>query len=110
MRYDMNLYDKLSCFEKLSREHTLNTNALYSTLEKCDALKFDYFDYMTTAPIDCDKELRRLSSADYDLCCALLTMLLREDHFSNGSLERRQHKGQVKPIIERMITCLKQNT
>lgn len=38
---------------------------------------------------------------------AKIDMLLREDHFSNGSFERRQRKGQVKPIIERIINFLK---
>ena len=61
---------------------------------------------MTTAPVDCNQELLRLQSADYDLCCALLTMLLREDHFINGSFDTRQRKGQVKPIVKRMISLL----
>lgn len=63
---------------------------------------------MTTTPINCDQELLRLPTADYDLCCALLTMLLREDYFSNGSFDRRQRRGQVKPIIERIIALLNQ--
>ena len=48
----------------------------------------------------------RLPTADYDTCCALLTMLLREDHFSNGSFEERQRNGEVKPIVDRMIALL----
>ena len=43
---------------------------------------------MITEPIDCNEELRRVSGADYELCTALLTMLLREDYFSNGSFYR----------------------
>ena len=35
----------------------------------------------------------------YNLCCTLLTMLLREDHFSNGSFERRFRMGQVTQMI-----------
>ena len=58
----------------------------YKLLEDMNALKTNYWDYMTTEPIDYDVELERLSEADFDLCAALLTMLLREDHFSNGSL------------------------
>ena len=74
----------------------------YDILEKCNALKNNYNDYMTSHPIDYDSELIRLPNADYDLCCALITMLLREDRFSEGSFERRCSKGEVIPIIERM--------
>jgi len=41
------------------------------------------------------------------LCCALITMLLREDHFSNGSFGERFENGDVTPIVERMIALLK---
>ena len=63
---------------------------------------------MLSEPIDCNAELQRLPSANYDLCCALLTMLLREDHFSNGSFEKRQRIGHVKPIVEQMINILRE--
>ena len=53
---------------------------------------------------------KRLPSADYDLCCALITMLLREDHFSNGSFGERFANGDVSPIVEKMIALLKEST
>lgn len=102
----MNLNDKISQFQKLNCEDVFCVDYFYDVLENCNALKTNYHEYMTTAPINCDEELIRLSTADYDLCCALLTMLLREDRFSNGSFERRQRCGQVKPIIERIIKLL----
>lgn len=103
--------EKIVLFQKLNTEKITDAETFYETLEKCDALKTNYHDYMTTAPIDCDKELLRLPRADYDLCCALLTMLLREDHFCNGSFARRQRMGQVKPIVEQIIHLLEsQNT
>lgn len=98
--------EKMALFQKINTEKVTDAETFYETLEKCDALKTNYHDYMTTAPIDCDKELLRLSRADYDLCCALLTMLLREDHFCNGSFSRRQRMGQVKPIVEQIIHLL----
>lgn len=55
-------------------------------MERIDALKTNYHDYMTTAPFNCDRELGRLPDADYDLTYALMTMLLREDYFCNGHL------------------------
>ena len=50
-------------------------------LEEPGDLKTNYWDYMTTESINCNEELKRLECADYDLCSALLKMLLREDHF-----------------------------
>ena len=70
-------------------------------------LKRNYWEHTTTEPINCDIELKRLPEADYDLCAALLTMLLREDHFSNGALCERYESGQVDAILHRMITLLK---
>ena len=98
MKYD----DKVLMFEQL-KEDGLDADFFYETLEKCGALKKNYREYLTTSPIDCDKELLRLENADYDLCCALLTMSLREDHFDNGRFERRQRRGQVRPIVERIL-------
>ena len=72
-------------------------------LEDLGDLKTNYGDYMITEPIDCNEELKRVSGADYELCTALLTMLLREDHFSNGSFDRRFADGQVLPVLVRMI-------
>lgn len=81
----------------------------YDLLENMGDLKTNYHDYMATAPIDCDTELLRLPTADYDLCSALLTMLLREDHFSNGSFERQQAAGQIDAILRRMVCLLESN-
>lgn len=78
----------------------------YQALEDMGDLKTNYSDYMITSPINCNEELKRLPKADYELCTALLTMLLREDHFSNGSFERRVEKGDVKPLLQRMAKLL----
>lgn len=79
-------------------------------LESFGDIKKNYGDYMTTSPIDCDAELQRVTTADYDLCCALLTMLLREDHFEEyGCFEHRFENGDVQKIVDRMITLLEEN-
>lgn len=84
-----------------------NTEELYyDLLERMGDLKKNYWDYMSTEPVNCDIELKRLPEADYDLCAALLTMLLREDHFSNGALRERYEAGQVDAILYRMIALL----
>ena len=108
----MKLSDKIRLFEELNLVDVNDdycVKKFYDTLERCNALKKNYHDYMTTAPIYCEKELLRLPNANYDLCCALLTMLLRQDHFDNGSFERHLRKGSVQPIIKRIITLLKNN-
>ena len=69
-------------------------------------MKLNYRDYMITEPINCSEELKRVFNADYDLCAALLTMVLREDHFSNGSFKRRFAAGQVLPILKCMMDVL----
>jgi len=97
--------------KKLKIQNLLESNSAreseyYKCLEEMGDLKTNYTEYMTTGPVDAETELNRLSTADYDLCAALLTMLLREDYFNNGSFERRFRNGQVRTIVERMIRLL----
>ena len=102
----MNSSQKIALLKSLSSNRILSESFFYEELEECGDLKLNYSEYASTHPIDCDRELLRLPTADYDTCCALITMLLREDHFSNGSFARRQRAGQVKAIVDRMITLL----
>lgn len=78
----------------------------YKILEETNDLQYNYQAYMTTHPINCKKELERLPQADYITCCALLTMLLREDHFCEGSFEKRVETGEVQLVIEKMLNFL----
>lgn len=87
-------------------DHPNSVKQYYKLLEDMDDMKYDYGDYMTTEPIDCDRELERLPEADYALATALLTMLLREDHFDNGSLIERLESGQLNAVLSRMIETL----
>ena len=97
---------KVALLRTLSSDCILRAELFYDILEECGDLKFNYHDYTTTRPIDCKQELLRLPTADHDTCCALLTMLLREDHFSNGVFDERQQNGEVRPIVDRMVTLL----
>ena len=101
----MNKYDKVSAIKELI-DVPDTAEKYYELLENMGDLKTDYHTYATTEPINCDKELERVPKADYELCTALLTMILREDHFSNGSFERRQRLGQVNAILKRMLETL----
>ena len=103
----MKISDQISLLKQLSSDTVLRVELFYEVLEECGALKHNYVDYAITHPIDCNRELLRLPDADYDTCCALLTMLLREDHFSEGSFDERQRDGEVRPIVDRMIALLK---
>lgn len=103
----MRIKEKIVLFEQLHTAENLDIEFVYEVLEKCDALKKNYQDYMISEPVDCDQELERLNDADYDLCCALLTMLLREDHFCNGMFQHRQRSEQVKMVVERILIILK---
>ena len=106
----MEISQKVVRLQTLSSDRVLRAELFYDVLDECGDLKLNYADYASTHPIDCRQELQKLPSADYDTCCALLTMLLREDHFSNGSFEEHQRSGQVKPIIDRMILLLENET
>ncbi|MGL5382769.1 MAG: DUF6508 domain-containing protein [Culicoidibacterales bacterium] len=78
----------------------------YKMLKAIRAFKTDYLHYMTTDPIAADKELARAQSADYDLCAALLMMLLREEQYTAGSFQDRINSGEVAAIVTRMISFL----
>lgn len=102
----MSMQEKMLILQELQQKGFVPAEHYYKALERIGDLKNHYCDYMTTEPIHCDKELERLPNANYDLCCALLTMLLREDHFSNGSFGERYKAGQIQPILQRMIDLL----
>ena len=101
----MNKQDKINAIQDLLNAPN-TSEKYYELLENMGDLKTNYLTYATTEPINCDKELERIPNADYELCTALLTMILREDHFSNGSFERRQRLGQVNAILKRMLETL----
>ena len=98
--------EKRKVLQNLMNTDTCSVSSYYEALENIEDMKYNYGDYMITEPIDCQEELKRLPEADYDLCCALLTMLLREDHFCNGSFERWYNAGEVKLILDRMLALL----
>ena len=98
--------EKLRKIQEILELKNSQENLYVDLLKIMGDLKTNYGDYMITEPIDCNEELKRISGADYELCTALLTMLLREDHFSNGSFDRRFADGQVLPVLVRMKDIL----
>ncbi len=90
-------------------ENPGRVSSYYKLLEDMGDMKYNYREYLESAPVNCEYELRKLSSADYELCTALFTMILREDYFSNGSFERRLRNGQVEDVLKRMIKLLSED-
>ena len=97
--------EKITCIKNMINKE-LEVSEVYNLFEKMGDIKYNYSDYMITEPIDVDEELKRIETANYNLCAALLTMILREDHFSNGSFDERVESGQVRAILEQMIKVL----
>ena len=102
--------DKIQLLKSAPPVHCCLVDYYQDLLERVGSIKYHYGDYMITEPINCDDELKRVPNANYDLCCALLTMLFREDHFAQyGCFDRRYEKGDVQPIIDRMVDLLANN-
>lgn len=78
----------------------------YKVLEEIDAIKINYVSYSSTHPVDVTEELKRLPNVEYESCCAIATMLIRENYFIYGALEQRVANGDVKRVLMRMIELL----
>ena len=83
-------------------------NDLFALIDLLGGTVQNYGDYLSTHPINCDEELKVLDNADIFKCRVLLTMLLREDHFSNGSLLIRFNNGQINKILLRVKIFLEE--
>lgn len=68
----------------------------YDALESINALVYNYPDWFDDK--DVDEQLNKLDKADYNMACALMTLVLREDYWKNGAFDRRYHAGEVTPI------------
>ena len=95
-----------SLFNEMLRAPATRAHYFYERLDEAGLIAYDYGSYMVTEPIHVDEELARVKDADWNLCRALLTMLFREDHFSNGSFQHRAECGDLKMILDRMLDLL----
>lgn len=86
----------------------LITKALYVN-EGISDTKYNYCDYLITKPVNYGEELKRLPGADYDLCCALFSMIPREDHFNSGAYAKRNEAEVVLSVLDRMLVLLSDN-
>ena len=89
----------------LKKEYITGTE-LYGFLGDTNLVVVNYGEYLSTQPINVDKELSKIDDADFELCCVLITMILREDHFNNGSYDKRFEDGFVHKVLTKMDSLL----
>lgn len=101
--------EKCRFLQSLRDSNSISLNNCRETLEKIGDMKYNYGDYLITEPVNYGEGLRRLPGADYNLCCALFSMILREDHFNNGTFAKRRETGEVLSILDQMLLLLSGN-
>ncbi|GMN96897.1 hypothetical protein [Blautia wexlerae] len=98
--------EKIRRIQRILEVKDSQENVYADLLEVMGDLKTNYGDYMITEPIDCEAELKRVPKADYELCTALLSMILKEEHFSDGASDWRFTYRQVLTVLVRMRDIL----
>ena len=97
--------EKLKKIQLLLNQKNLYEDQYERLLAATGDWKSNYTDYLITEPIDLVEELKRVPEADYELCTALLTMLVKEEIPENASDKTFvDHKGFL--ILERMNEIL----
>lgn len=75
----------------------------YTLFEEMDDIVYNYTEFVES---NVDKEIKRLSNADYQMCCCLMTLIFREDYNMNGRFKKRYDSGMVTSILKRMLLLL----
>lgn len=75
----------------------------YTLFEEMDDIVYNFTEFVES---NVDKEIKRLSNADYQMCCCLMTLIFREDYIMNGRFKKRYDSGMVTSILERMLIWL----
>lgn len=97
--------EKLKKIQLLLNQKNLYEDQFEELLAVTGDWKSNYTDYLITEPINFVEELKRVPEADYELCTALLTMLVKEEIPENASDKTFvDHKGLL--ILERMNKIL----
>lgn len=86
-----------------------NESDFLQSLYKADFMDGQYDKYLSTRPIDVDEELRTLKNADFKRARALLTAIMREDHFSNGAITRRIENGDLLAVLKKLQKLYKES-
>ena len=80
--------EKLKKIQLLLNQKNLYEDQFEELLAVTGDWKSNYTDYLITEPINFVEELKRVPEADYELCTALLTMLVKEEIPENASDKR----------------------
>ena len=73
--------EKYKFLQNLRDSNFISADNCRESLEKIKDMKYNYSDYLITEPVNYEEELKRLPEADYDLCCALFSMVLQRRSF-----------------------------
>lgn len=90
---------------EITQKYPNEPDVYYELLDKIWHPKKNYLDYAMSNPPDVTKELKRVGNADFDLACALLAMILREDHFCD-TFDERYKSGDVKKVVDRIAETI----
>lgn len=93
----MRKIEKIRLLEEMKRSRS--KEKILKKMEQLGIYKKNCNDYLVTEPVDIRKELERIPEADYELCSALLSVLVRQADFLSYLAEIRQ-------TIDRMIFLL----
>ena len=97
--------EKLKKIQLLLNQKNLYEDQFEELLAVTGDWKSNYTDYLITEPINFVEELKRVPEADYELCTALLTMLVKEKKSENIADKMFvDYKGFL--ILERMNEIL----
>ena len=99
--------ERLFVLNNLIQMHPMRKEAYYHALKALGLLIIDDKRFFHI-PIDPDEELKSLDQADMERCGALLSMLLREDHWFENAFDERLMQGWPQKIVKRMITLARE--
>ncbi len=86
----------------LRKKYIDSESDFLETVYRADLMDRHYASNLTTSPIHIEEEMKKLGDADYVFSKALLTAILREDHFANGSLIERIENGDLLKVLKRL--------
>jgi len=92
----------LFSYIKIKDLTTFIYDEFYQTLQYSEFIDYNYSEHLSTTSVFIQQELKMLKSADFIFIKALLTAMLREDRFDNGSFERRLESGEVSRVLRKL--------
>ena len=96
--------EKIKKIQAVLDSNTPRVEHYYRLLEDMEDIVYNYTDFVEQ---NVDNEFIKLEDADYHMCCCLMTLILKEDHFINGKFEDRFAEGKVTQILQKMVMLLK---